>query len=274
METAIGYTRVSTADQAADGVSLDAQRDRIRAWCAGNGYTLDETFTDAGLSGKRADNRPGLQAALTRACAKRAALVVYSLSRLARSTKDAISIAERLDRAGADLVSLTERIDTTSAAGKMLFRLLAVLAEFERDLVSERTTAALAHKSRNGERVGEIPYGFRLADDGVALLPDDPEQSIIGEIRIMRAGGRSYRRIAVELTRRGVRTKKQNTQWTHQTIARLCSARTLQAKCRAAEARPARQVNGSGCLTTDRVFVEWTPLGGRGGIQACRRWQR
>ena len=137
-QRAIGYVRVSTAGQAADGVSMDAQKGRIRAWCDANGYALTDTFTDAGISGKRADNRPGLRRALDAACKCRAALVVYSLSRLARSTRDAIEIAERLDKAGADLVSLTERIDTTTAAGKMVFRMLAVLAEFERDLVSEQ----------------------------------------------------------------------------------------------------------------------------------------
>src|SRR5262245_55625582 len=124
---AIGYVRVSTVEQSKDGVSLDTQRERIRAWAVANGYDMGRIHVDAGVSGKRADNRPGLQAALTEVCKSRGALVVYSLSRLARSTKDAISIADRLHKASADLVSLTERIDTTTAAGKMLFRLLAVL---------------------------------------------------------------------------------------------------------------------------------------------------
>jgi DNA invertase Pin-like site-specific DNA recombinase len=99
---------------------------------------------------------------LSAACRLPGALLVYSLSRLARSTRDAIDIADQLHRVGADLVSLTERIDTAAAACKMLFRLLAVLAEFERSVVSERTSAALAHKRSKGERVGTIPCGWRL----------------------------------------------------------------------------------------------------------------
>src|SRR5690349_10651862 len=111
------YVRVSTTIQALEGVSLDAQEAKARAWAITNGYGVGDVFSDAGISGKRAANRPGLQSALRQVCAARGnVLVVYSLSRLARSTKDAISIAERLDKAGADLVSLTERIDTTSAA--------------------------------------------------------------------------------------------------------------------------------------------------------------
>ena len=215
---AVGYLRVSTEGQATEGVSLDAQKARIRAWCDTNGYTLANVHTDAGLSGKRADNRPGLQAALGEVCKTGGALVVYSLSRLARSTKDAISIADRLHKADTDLVSLTERIDTTSAAGKMVFRMLAVLAEFERDLVSERTAAALAHKASKGERVGGIPFGFRLADDGVTLLADEREQAAIGTMKALRANGWTYRAIAAELTRLGVPTKKGHERWTHQAV--------------------------------------------------------
>ena len=104
-----GYTRVSTADQAAEGVSLDAQTDRINAWCRlkGDSFELAEVFVDAGLSGKRSDNRPGLQSALESVSEARGILVVYSLSRLARSVPDAYSILQRLDKAGAHLVSLT-----------------------------------------------------------------------------------------------------------------------------------------------------------------------
>src|SRR4051812_847817 len=96
---AIGYLRVSTESQAIDGVSLDAQRSRIQAWCQANGYTLSAVFEDAGVSGKRADNRPQLQKALEEVCRCKGVLVVYSLSRLARSTKDTLAIAERLDKA-------------------------------------------------------------------------------------------------------------------------------------------------------------------------------
>lgn len=223
MKRAIGYIRVSTAGQATDGVSLEAQRTRIRQWCEANGYQLAAVHTDAGISGKRADNRPALQKALASVCSRRGgALVVYSLSRLARSTKDAIAIAEKLDKSGADLVSLSEKIDTTTAAGKMVFRMLAVLSEFERDLVSERTIAALAVKRANGQRVGSLSYGFDLADDGVALVENALEQAIIEDIRAMRRRGLTLVRIAAELTERGVPTKTgKSVAWSHQAVARI-----------------------------------------------------
>jgi DNA invertase Pin-like site-specific DNA recombinase len=233
---AIGYVRVSTAEQAGEGVSMDAQRSRIRAWCEANGYRLADVFTDAGVSGKRADNRPGLRDALEAVCKTRgAALVVYSLSRLARSTKDAIAIAERLDKAGADLVSLSERIDTTSAAGRMIFRMLAVLAEFERDLVSERTKAALQHKRAHGQRLGGVPYGSDLSDDRMTLIPNETEQAVVADIRALRNSGKTLKAIAQTLTDRGIPTKTgKSPRWTHQTVARIL-ARPVSAQGAASE---------------------------------------
>lgn len=229
IRSAIGYVRVSTAEQATEGVSIDAQSARIQAWAAANGYRLAALHVDAGLSGKRADNRPELQHALDEACRQKAALVVYSLSRLARSTRDTLAMAERLDRAGADLVSLSEKIDTTSAAGRMIFRLLAVLAEFERDLASERTATALAHKRQRGEKTGgRIPFGYTLAGDGVNLVPDVSEQETIALIRTLRDEGKTFRAIARELQARGVATKSGGATWNPKTIRAICERRAAQ----------------------------------------------
>ena len=202
-QAAIGYIRVSTEGQAQDGVSLEAQRAKIEAWAMLNDYELVAVRVDAGISGKGMANRPGLQAALSD-CRKGSALVVYSLSRLARSTKDTIEISDLLAKSGADLVSLSEKIDTTSAAGKMVFRMLAVLAEFERDQISERTTAALQFKKSRGEKTGgQVPFGYGLADDGVRLQDNIEEQAVIRQARELKASGLSLRKIAVELQRRG-----------------------------------------------------------------------
>jgi DNA invertase Pin-like site-specific DNA recombinase len=203
---AVVYCRVSTAGQAAEGVSLDAQHARAEAWAAANGYTITGTHVDAGLSGGRADNRPALQAALDQVCREGGALVVYSLSRLARSVRDTLTIGDRLDRAGADLVSLSESIDTTTAAGKMIFRMLAVLSEFERDLVSERTSMALAHKRANGEHTGgDAPFGWRVADG--RLLAHAAEQAVIARARELRADGLSLRAVAARLASEGERSR-------------------------------------------------------------------
>jgi DNA invertase Pin-like site-specific DNA recombinase len=220
-KTAIGYVRVSTEGQATEGVSLAAQQAKIQAWCLANDVELGNVFIDAGLSGSRADNRPQLQAALDDVCRTGGVLIVYSLSRLARSTRDTITISERLDKAGADLVSLSEKLDTTSAAGKMVFRMMAVLAEFERDQISERTSTAMAHKKSKGERVGTVPFGYDLASDGIALVKNSKEQASIELICLLRQSGMSLPKIAALLTRKGIKTKQGAESWTPKTVSRL-----------------------------------------------------
>lgn len=148
------------------------------------------------------ETRKGLQDALA-AVRKGDALVAYSLSRLSRSTKDMLEIAELLAKRGADLVFITERIDTSSAAGKMVTKMLMVLSEFERDQVSERTRCALQHMKKNRQRVGAIPFGSRLCSDGKTLEDHPGEQATITRARDLRQQGCSLRAIASALADSG-----------------------------------------------------------------------
>lgn len=215
---AIGYIRVSTSYQVNDGVSLESQENKIRAWADLNGYNEVLICKDAGISGKRADNRAGLQEALS-LIEKNDVLVVYSLSRLARSTKDTIEISELLQKKEADLVSISEKIDTTSAAGKMVFRMLAVLNEFERDQTSERVKTAMQYKKEKGERVGHIPFGYRLDTDNKHLIQDEKEQWILREIQVLKGQGLSLREIAKELNNRGIDNRGH--EWNHVSVKRV-----------------------------------------------------
>ena len=217
---AVFYIRCSTEGQATEGVSLEAQTAKLNAWAALHDADVIGQFDDAGISGTR-DDRPGLAAAMKMACHEGAALVVYSLSRLSRSTASTIALADQLGRSGADLVSLTEQIDTSTAAGRMVFRMLATLAEFERDLIAERTRNALAVKRANHERTGGVPFGYDLADNGVDLVPNPGQQEALELITELRAGGLSLRDIADQLTARQIPTAKGKAQWTHTTIARI-----------------------------------------------------
>jgi DNA invertase Pin-like site-specific DNA recombinase len=217
---AIFYLRVSTEQQATEGVSLEAQQAKLTAWATLNDATVLGVYSDAGLSGTK-DDRPGLLAAMEAATKSKATLVVYSLSRLSRSTAATIRLADELNRAGAELVSLSEKIDTTTAAGKMVFRMLSVLNEFERDLVSERTTTALRHKKAQGQRVGEIPFGYDLAADGITLTANPAQLEAIELINSLRAEGLTYQAIADELTARGIATKKGKAKWSTASIHKI-----------------------------------------------------
>ena len=215
----VGYIRVSTQGQVEDGISLDAQEAKVRAWADLNGADEVAVFRDEGISGKRSDNRPGLHAALDMV-SKGDALVVYSLSRLSRSTKDTLLLSETLLKKEADLVSMSEKIDTTTAAGKMVFRMLAVLSEFERDQISDRTRFALAHKKANGEKTGgDIPFGYRL--DGGRLIKDENEQKAIALIRELRRKGYRLQAICDELAKEGYRTRRGNLKWQPKTVSRI-----------------------------------------------------
>ena len=205
MTKAIGYIRVSTEQQADEGVSLAAQKAKIAAWCEVNDYALAEVYVDAGISGKSMDKRQGLRDALA-AVKKGGVLVVYSLSRLARSTKDTLAISEQLDKAGADLVSLSEKIDTTGAAGKMMFRMLAVLAEFERDVIAERTKSAMNHKKSVGDVYSPTPFGFEAIDGKLQQV--ESEAVVVSEILAMRNQGTTLSAIADSLNNRGIEGKR------------------------------------------------------------------
>ena len=93
------------------------------------------------------------------------------------------------------------------------------MREDQRDLVRERTTAALAVKRANGQRVGTIPYGFDLHDDGQTLVANETEQVVLTEIREKRSRGWTLQRIANDLSERGIATKKARPRWSHQAVA-------------------------------------------------------
>lgn len=217
---AVGYFRVSTQRQVEEGFSLNVQDEKFSQWAELNDAEIICTHRDEGISGhKPVKNRPGLKAALDLVCEVKGALVVYSLSRLARNTQETLEIADRLNKAGAHLVSITENIDTTSACGKMIFRLLAVLAEFERDQISERTQAIhdwLRTQGRKASRTA--PYGYGVSGDGTSLIANHDEQAIIRLMRTIRDNGTSYAKIAQAFNQRGIPTKTGSGVWHAKTV--------------------------------------------------------
>lgn len=192
---AIAYTRVSTTRQAEEGVSLAAQHGAINKWCESQGHYIDGRFTDEGISGKKTKNRPGITAALTAVCQCKGILVVYSLSRMSRSLIDMAQIAERINKAGAQLASCTESFNTTTANGRLIFGFFGLMAQWEREMIGERTRMALAHKRAKGKKTGSIaPYGFRY--DGEDMLTNPDEVLTMERMARWRQMGYSYQKIA------------------------------------------------------------------------------
>ncbi len=156
----IGYARVSTIDQ-----KLNLQRDALKA--AG----CDLILVDQ-VSGTRA-KRPGLDKALAK-LGPDVVLVVWRLDRLGRSLSHLVEVLKHIQAKGAGFISLTEAIDTTSAGGRLVFHMMAALAEFERALIVERTQAGLMAAKSRGVRLGrpkkltvkQVKHGRVLLDGG------------------------------------------------------------------------------------------------------------
>ncbi|MHC4063638.1 MAG: recombinase family protein [Planctomycetota bacterium] len=220
---AIGYVRVSTAEQADSGLGVAAQEERIRAYCQMKGLALQRMFADLGVSGgKRLRSRPNGAAMLAALKAGRTlAVVVLKLDRAFRNAVDCLATIEKWDCDGIALhiVDLGgNSIDSTTAAGKFMLTVLAGAAEMERNLIRERTKAALAIKRTRGERLSRyLPYGYDLAPDGIALAENQAGQAIAGQIASMRASGRSLSRIARELNQSGVQAKHGGA-WSHKVV--------------------------------------------------------
>jgi len=206
----IAYLRVSTDKQADRGVSLDAQRAKLKAYAELCELDLVEIIVDAGQSAKSLD-RPGLQRALAMLNAGEAdALLVVKLDRLTRSVVDLGTLVERYFAPGrAALLSVGEQIDTRSAAGRLVLNVLASVSQWEREAIGERTATAMQHKAKQGEYTGGwAPYGRRGAADGARLGAGPKEEAARTVARDLRARGLSLRAVAAELHQRRIRSRR------------------------------------------------------------------
>jgi DNA invertase Pin-like site-specific DNA recombinase len=199
-------------------VSLELQESKIRAQAEVKDAELAEVIVDAGESAKSL-NRPGM-VRLLELVDRRAvgAVIVYKLDRLTRNVGDLAVLLERFERCGVSLVSVSESLDTESAAGRLVLNVMAAVAQWEREAIGERTREALAAKRERFERIGTVPYGYKVADDGRTLEEQPEEQRILDQIITLRRRGLSLRQMAAELNRNGYRTRS-GAAWRHQYVA-------------------------------------------------------
>ena len=219
-KAAVIYIRVSTADQAEHGVSLDAQRERLSAYALACGLDVVAVVREEGISGTipLADRPEGSRVAEMVSSGKVRHVIALKLDRLFRSAVDALATTAEWDKSGIALHLVDmggSSLNTGSAMGRMMLTMMAGFAQFERDLTAERTTAALAHKKANGAAYSPTPFG--KTREGDALLDNEEEQGIITRIRAWREEGFSLRGIASRLNDEGVSTKQGRT-WHASTV--------------------------------------------------------
>lgn len=212
--------------------SIEVQVTRCRDYCKGFEYELadEHVFADSEASGANTD-RPGLEAAIKVACRLKAVLIVYSLSRLARNTADALMLAERLSAAGAHLAMLDTRIDTSTPVGRCFYAILAAITQLEREQTAERTKEAMLHQQANGRRVSDrLPFG--LMEDEASdvhphngrsswMVPCSEEQAIIARMVELRGRKFGYRAIGRRLVKENLLCR--GGAWHHGTIKSILS---------------------------------------------------
>lgn len=197
------YTRVSTTDQAREGHSLEEQEKRLRAMCEANGYTVYKVYTDAGISGKSAENRPAYQKMLRDMKKGKFNLIVaFKMDRLSRSIIDFEEFFNEIKKYGCGVELLCEKIDTSGAAGMMFARILGIFAQFERELIQERTLVGVESAVNKGHFGGKPPLGYKhkLDESGKHKLKQweiaEDEAEIVKEIFELCASGKTYFQIS------------------------------------------------------------------------------
>lgn len=200
---AVGYLRVSTDDQ---HLGPEAQRAAIVEWSERVGVTVIGWHVDAGVSGaKELDDRPALLAAFEQLRGERAGvLVVARRDRLARDAYVAATLERHAAKLGAIVRSADGIADGNGAADGFLRGILDAASAYERELIRARTRSALAVKRARGERIGGVPFGFKVGVDGKTLERCEHEQEIIALAASLRASGLTVRGVVAELAARGV----------------------------------------------------------------------
>ena len=215
------YLRVSTEEQAEQGISIPAQKARITAYCQAQGWNLYNFYIDDGYSGKNLD-RPAMQKLIADAKDQAfAAIVVIKLDRLSRRQKDVLYLIEDVFEPNhVGFKSVSEPFDTTTPFGKAAIGMMAVFAQLERETIIERVKEAKKEAARQGRFMGgPVPYGYKHIPGGKSVDIDDLESQTL---RIIfdeyLTSGKGYQYIADCLNARGIRPPNTAREWNRSTV--------------------------------------------------------
>lgn len=215
------YLRVSTEEQAEQGISIPAQKARITAYCQAQGWNLYNFYIDDGYSGKNLD-RPAMQKLIADAKDQAfAAIVVIKLDRLSRRQKDVLYLIEDVFEPNhVGFKSVSEPFDTTTPFGKAAIGMMAVFAQLERETIIERVKEAKKEAARQGRFMGgPVPYGYKHIPGGKSVDIDDLESQTLRFIfDEYLTSGKGYQYIADCLNARGIRPPNTAREWNRSTV--------------------------------------------------------
>lgn len=191
-----GYVRVSTSEQATNGESLETQKAKITGYAMMQGWEVAEVFVEGGVSGSipLADRPQGQR--LLAVASKDDMIITPKLDRMFRSASDALGTLEEMKAQGTGLVMIDLGGDVTgNGISKLVFTILSAVAENERERTRERIREVKRHLASQGiYGGGKVPFGFDNVDG--RLVENEEQQATIKAMQIMKAGGRSLRKIA------------------------------------------------------------------------------
>lgn len=207
------YARVST-DEQIEGFGLDVQRANCEQYAAAYNIPVCNVYTDEGISGaKPVDKRPALSALMDAARAGEFnQVIVPAIDRLARDLKLFLNIWDDLEALGLKIILVKERLETDSATGMLMRNIMATFADYERALISERTTGGRRARAKtDGERGGSLPMGYLRTAPGKFGV-DPLAAGLVRHIFSLRNAGNSYHVIAALLNAEGFTTQR-GAQW-------------------------------------------------------------
>ena len=217
------YVRVSTQLQADEGYSLEAQQERLQAYCTAQGWTVDpgHIYIDAGISGKTTA-RPQFQAMLAAAQTGQIQRIVsMKLDRMARNVREFLATVDQLKAWHCDLVLVKESFDTSTPHGRFALTMFAAMAELEASTITERVMSGKAQKaSKGGYNGSKIPYGYTYQAGEFTINPD--QAAVIRDIFIRFIAGESLLTLAAHLNAAATPTATGG-QWYASTIRYLLS---------------------------------------------------
>lgn len=188
------YVRVSTEEQAKEGISIDAQIERCKAFCISKDWDIGKIYTDAGYSAGTMD-RPAFRDLINDINFKRINIVlVYKIDRFSRNLKDLILLLESMKDKNVNFSSVTEQIDTTTAMGEAFFQIIGVFAQLERGMVRERVEMAFGKKISQGDALQRAPLGYRYSHK--KLVIDHENADKVRSIFDMKSKGISPKEIS------------------------------------------------------------------------------
>jgi site-specific DNA recombinase len=214
------YCRVSTTQQAEEGISLQAQETRVRGHCQGAGLDVAGVYVD-NCSGKiHPTKRPAMARALADIRAGQASgLAFLRFERVSRKSRDIMELAEQFRARGWRLISVTEQLDTGTPVGLFVLGIFAGLAQLEREQIGLRTKEAMAQLAREGKRRSRFaPLGFTFAAGKLVAHP--PEQPIVVKIMALASTGAGPRVVARWLNEAGIRHPRTGGLWSPSTMAK------------------------------------------------------